>query len=54
VLRAGLMTRLSETTAQVPLSLQIFTSVDSFYPVLTVRGKIGLVKPLVTREVLYL
>jgi hypothetical protein len=48
VLRAGLMTGLSETTAQVPLMLHIFTSsVDSFYPELTMRGKSLLGKPLV-------
>jgi len=39
VLRAGLMTGPSETTAQVPLLLHVFTPVDSFYPELTMRGK---------------
>jgi len=48
VLRAGLMTGLSETTAQVPLMLHIFiSSVDSFYPELTMRGKSLSGKPLV-------
>lgn len=47
MLRAGLMTGLSETTAQVPLLLHVFTSVDSFYPDLTMRGKSLLGKPLV-------
>lgn len=48
MLRAGLMTGLSETTAQVPLLLHIFTSsVDTFYPESTVRGKSLLGKALV-------
>jgi len=47
VLRAGLMIGLSETTAQVPWLLHIFTSVDSFFSELTVRGKSLLGKPLV-------
>lgn len=47
MLRAGLMTGLSETSAQVPLLLHIFTPVDSFYSELTMRGKSLLGKPLV-------
>jgi len=54
VLRAGLMTGLSETTAQVPLLLHNFTSVDSFYHELTMQGKSLLGKPLVRYSASYL